>query len=284
MPADEYASTKALRENRLIKNVEMGIVNDKGEITWINVTAAPIPLKDYGVAITYNDITERRKAEEDLLKSKKKSELLNINLNKVREDERMLISRELHDELGQSLTAVKMDLSSIRENTGDIKSVTPKLDKTLKLVDGIIKDVQRISSELRPGILDDLGLTSAIEWYCEEFEARTSIKCELNLEEIRFKNPQKNTGVYRILQESLTNIARHSEAKNVIVRLEQIKEDINLVIRDDGIGIPEEKMESNSSLGLIGIRERIKQFNGRIDIESFKDKGTKISVIIPIDN
>jgi signal transduction histidine kinase len=196
----------------------------------------------------------------------------------------MLISRELHDELGQSLTAVKMDLSSILKNTGNIKSVTPKLDKTLKLVDGIIKDVQRISSELRPGILDDLGLTSAIEWHCEEFEARTGIKCELNLEEIRIKNPQKNTGIYRILQESLTNIARHSEAKNVIVRLKQIKEDINLVIRDDGIGIPEEKMESNSSLGLIGIRERIKQFNGRIDIESVKDKGTKISVIIPIDN
>jgi len=230
------------------------------------------------------NITDHKRIEKELLKAKEEVELLRINMIEVRENERALIARELHDELGQSLTAIKLNLSLIRKNTADIKTANLKLDKTIKMVNGIIKDVQRISSELRPGILDDLGLTSAIEWYCEEFSARSGIKCKLKLEEIQITNHQKNTGIYRILQEGITNISRHAKAKNVIVMLKQIKKDINLVIRDDGIGIPEEKIESRNSLGIIGIKERVKHFNGRFEFKSVKGKWTKIIIFIPIDD
>jgi signal transduction histidine kinase len=141
--------------------------------------------------------------------------------------------------------------------------------------------VQRISSDLRPGILDELGLVSAIEWYCDEFEKRTGIKCNLKLDNSDYEDAQINLTFFRVLQETLTNVIRHAKASSVSIKLQKLIKGATMIIRDNGIGIPEEKIRSTKSFGLISMRERVKQFNGTIDISSKKDYGTKLAIFIP---
>jgi len=141
--------------------------------------------------------------------------------------------------------------------------------------------VQRISSDLRPGILDDLGLVSAIEWYCEEFEKRTGIRCKLKLDNSDFNDSKMNLTFFRALQETLTNVIRHAKASSVNVKLHQTNKGVTLVVQDNGIGIPEEKIESHKSLGLISMRERVRQFGGKVDISSEKGKGSQFIIFIP---
>jgi signal transduction histidine kinase len=166
-----------------------------------------------------------------------------------------------------------------------IKEINPeaaaKLQDMIELVTGTIKDVQRISSDLRPGILDDLGLAAAIEWYCDEFEKRTGIRCSVTLDDSIFGDPQKNLIFFRVLQEALTNVIRHANASSVTIKLHHTQKGITLAIMDNGIGITREKVESAKSLGLIGIRERIRQFGGKVGISSEKGQGTKLTVFIP---
>jgi two-component system sensor histidine kinase UhpB len=156
-----------------------------------------------------------------------------------------------------------------------------RLSNMVELVSGTIKNVQRISSDLRPGILDDLGLVSAVEWYCNEFEERSGIKCSLKLDNSDYNDSQINLVFFRVLQETLTNVLRHASASFVKVNLRKSYKGITMTIHDNGVGIPEEKINSNKSLGLISIRERVKQFNGKIDISSIKGNGTKLIVFMP---
>ena len=156
-----------------------------------------------------------------------------------------------------------------------------KLEGMIELVSSTIKDVQRISSALRPGILDDLGLTAAIEWYSDEFEKRTGIKCSLKLDDSIFGDSQKNLIFFRVLQEALTNVIRHANASSVSILLHQSKQGTTMTIQDNGIGIHPEKVESGKSLGLIGMRERVRQFGGKVDISSGKEQGTKLTIFIP---
>jgi PAS domain S-box-containing protein len=229
------------------------------------------------------DITERKQVEKEAGKVREQLEQLNKHLIKVREDERGLISRDIHDELGQSLTAIKIDLHWVLENVGDKPAVKQKLNNMLKMVSGTIATVQRITSDLRPGILDDLGLASAIEWYCEEFEKRTGIQCRMDLEDIQPQDPQKIITLFRILQEALTNVIRHAHAKNVTIKLSRLHDAVNLEIQDDGIGISQEKIDFKSSLGLIGIRERVRQFGGEFEIFSPNNNGTGLRISIPLN-
>jgi PAS domain S-box-containing protein len=229
------------------------------------------------------DITERKQAEEEMRNARTQLEQLNKHLIRVREDERALISRNIHDELGQSLTAIKIDLHWALENIGDKPALNQKLNNMLEIVSSTITTVQRIASELRPGILDDLGLASAIEWYCEEFEKRTGIQCRMDLEDIQSQDPQKTLTLFRILQESLTNVIRHAHAKNVTIKLSRLKEAFKLEIQDDGIGISQKKIDSKDSLGLIGIRERVRQLGGEFEIFKQKDKGTGLCISIPLN-
>jgi PAS domain S-box-containing protein len=243
-----------------------------------------------GGMITYTEvITERKlaeqaskRADDEVRKAKDQLEQLNKHLTQVREDERARISRDLHDELGQSLTALKIDLHRTRDNSDNGSALNEKLDIMLDIVDTTIKNVQRIASELHPAILADLGLTAAIEWYCEEFETRSGINCHADLEEVQLKDSHKNLSLFRILQEALTNVIRHANANMVHVKLTRLGEDICLEINDDGIGIGQEILYANNSLGLIGMRERTKQFNGQIEILSSKNNGTTIRISLPI--
>ena len=231
--------------------------------------------------ILYDDITERELAEDEIRKSKKLLEDLHKHLDEIRENERALISREIHDQIGQSLTALKLDLNWMDKYVDADPDAAAKLQGMIVLVTDTIKDVQRISSELRPGILDDLGLAAAIEWYCDEFEKRTAVKCSLKLDGSIIGNPQKNLVFFRVLQEALTNVIRHANASSAAIELHQTQKGMTLAIQDNGIGITREKIESATSLGLIGMRERIKQFGGKVDISSKKGLGTKLTVLIP---
>lgn len=225
----------------------------------------------------------RKKAEEELKNTKKALELLNQHLDEIREEERAAISREIHDNLGQSLTALKIDLNHLREKIPENSVESVKLGKMSDLVTEIIKDVQRIAAELRPPILDDLGLASAMEWYIHEFQERTGIQCDINLMEVQFPAEKKNLTLYRILQEGLTNVARHSMAKTVSVRLDHSDDMISLQIADNGTGLEQSKINSFSSLGFIGIRERLKVYNGTLEILSSPGQGTTLNISIPFN-
>jgi two-component system sensor histidine kinase UhpB len=226
------------------------------------------------------NITERMLAKEEIRESKKLFEDLHKHLNEIIENERASISREIHDQIGQSLTALKLDLNWMHKDINTNPDAVAKLEVMIELVSNSIKNVQRISSDLRPGILDDLGLAAAIEWYCDEFEMRTGIKCSLRLSESNFNDSQKNLVFFRVLQEALTNVIRHANASSVTIKLHQSKQGTTMTIQDDGIGMHPGKAESGKSLGLIGMRERVKQFGGKFDILSKKGEGTKLTIFI----
>ena len=233
--------------------------------------------------LTAVDITDRKNYEKEIIHSREKYELLNQHILRVREEERLHISREIHDELGQALTALKIDLNWLHDHIDDQKSID-KVAKMITITNDTLSQVQRISSELRPGMLDDLGLTSAIKWYCNEFVERTGIQCQLTLEEPDNEDSEINLVFYRVLQEALTNVARHSKAVNIHVRFWLEGKMLTLLIEDDGIGISPEIIASNRSLGLIGIQERARQYGGRVEISGIKNKGTKIAVVLPVKN
>ena len=208
-------------------------------------------------------------------------EILNKHFMQVREDERARISREIHDEFGQSMTILKLDLNWMRENLENKIQSIEKINKLIEISNDLIKNIQRISSELRPRMLDDLGLVSSIEWYCGEFEERTGINCKLSLDDIIISNSEKKLAYFRILQEALTNVARHAKAKNIIIKLKKLKKSIKLIIIDDGTGMEIEKLSSINSTGIMGMKERVRLCNGNLKITSKIGVGTKLTTIIP---
>lgn len=221
-----------------------------------------------------------RISEEETKLAKSKVEELNDHLIRAVEEERSNISLQVHDELGQSMTALKMDLSWIRQNMNQPDLVQAKLDKMIQMTNEVIHRVQRISSELHPGVLDDLGLNAAIDWYCSEFTERSGIACELFLDEKEPDTQKLQLAMFRIIQEALTNVLRHSKADKVSIELITSPE-ILLTISDNGIGIPAEKIESGKSFGLIGMRQRIAQCGGNIEFKGEPGKGSTIFVQIP---
>jgi two-component system sensor histidine kinase UhpB len=257
-------------------NGEGIFVHKDGTRRWWSVDA--VLLTDTRFLGYTRDITERKKFELEVTKANEQLELLNQYLIDAREDERALISRDLHDELGQTLTALKLDLNWVRGNIRDISNSTEKLNKMIEMTNDIIKKVQRISSELRPGLLDDLGLASTIEWYCGEFEERTGIRCNLAVEDLLSADPKNDLALFRILQEALTNVIRHSRASSVNIELHYSEQVIIMTIDDNGIGMPFEKIESSNSLGLIGMRERARQRGGKVEFVT--KEGTKIIITI----
>jgi signal transduction histidine kinase len=220
----------------------------------------------------------RAESEERTHDDEKKLKALSERLLVVQEEERTRIARELHDDLGQSLTALKMDVIGLMEKTD---SHSPIAERILRTLDATVTSVQRISSELRPSILDDLGLAAALESEARLFEIRTGIECELSLADAAI-DPRAATAIYRIVQEALTNVARHSNASRVEIRLRQRDGELLLDIRDDGRGVTGAEMSDPASLGLVGIRERADLMGGTAMFEGVANRGTIVSVRIPI--
>jgi signal transduction histidine kinase len=220
-------------------------------------------------------------SEIKLLQAKKQLEQVNQHLINAIEEERTNISYKVHDELGQSMTALKMDLNWVRQNLQEKELSERKLNRMITSVNEIIQKVQRISLEMHPGILDDLGLVAAIEWYCKDFEERTNIPCKLTLEELTEENASVNLAFFRILQEAMTNVIRHSQATKVNIELINMKNEFIMMISDNGTGIPAEKLNSPNSFGIMSMRQRAQLCGGKIDFSSLPGNGLLIEVRIP---
>lgn len=207
---------------------------------------------------------------------------LSAHVESVREDERTGIAREIHDVLGQALTALKMDLAWLARRTTGQEPLLEKLHAMSEATDEIIQQVRRISTELRPGVLDDLGLLAAIEWQAQEFEGRTGTLCtvESNLGDAKLPR-DVSTAIFRIFQEALTNVARHAEARHVGVHLDLADNVLDLEVRDDGKGITHAQAGNPRSLGLLGIRERARRLGGRATVAAGTEGGTVVSVRVP---
>ncbi len=234
--------------------------------------------------ILAHDVTEKIIAEEKLKESHMQLRQLSSHMENIREEERTSIAREIHDELGQQLTGLKMDASWLSKKIpAENKIVRDKIAGMIALIDETVKVVRRISSELRPGILDDLGLIDALDWQSSEFEKRTAIRCRFRsmLKDARF-DKNLSTGIFRVYQETLTNVARHSNASEIKTLLEEANGVFTLSMRDNGIGFDEKEIKNKNTLGLLGMRERATMFGGNLVIESTIGKGTSIILEVPM--
>lgn len=230
----------------------------------------------------FRDQTERKRAEIELLESNRQLQSLSASLQNYREEERARIARELHDELGQLLTGIRMEVSWLRGRLQPDQQVL--IDKAASLkgqIDQTIATVRRISSELRPLALDDLGFSAAASWYVDQFSQRTGLPVELSLPDV---DPERGdavaTALFRVLQESLTNVARHAQAGKVEVRLDHANGTWALSVRDDGIGFVHEAGKCGD-IGLVGMRERAQNLGGRFSVISAPGRGTLVEVVIP---
>ena len=227
---------------------------------------------------------ERFLAHEELRTSQMELRNLSLYLQTAREEERTRIAREIHDELGQALTALKMDLSWLKKRLGpEQDSLEAKTATMEQVIDATMRTIHRLSGELRPGILDDLGLAAAIEWQAGEFENRTGIPCRVQVspEEITLDR-ERSTAVFRIFQEALTNVARHAQATEVTASLQTREGAVELEVADDGRGITKPELASPRSFGLLGIRERVLFLGGAVAISGAPGKGTTVRVEIPL--
>jgi PAS domain S-box-containing protein len=260
--------------------------NKNGHYFWVEVSLkrAFIDGKDQVLAIL-RDITERKKADDELKASREQLRHLTSHLDSIREEEGKRIAREIHDDLGQALTCLMMDISFLNKRiSGNQQDLIEKTTSMIKLVDSTIKTVQKITSELRPVLLDELGLFAAMEWQIQGFQARTGIRCKLSYN--RCKNfdldQDLSTTIFRIFQESLTNISRHARATKVQVVLTHTQNNVSLEVKDNGIGIDHKSISDSQSFGLIGIRERVIFRGGQFTIQGLRNLGTTVHVSIPL--
>ncbi len=266
---------------------EMRLRRADGEYRWFLIRTAPLRDGQGGIVKWFGssvDIEDQKQAVEALLRSKQQLHALIGRLNTVREDEAKRIARELHDDLGQKLTALNMELAHL-ETTLAASSVNQRaqIEQMHSVVDQMIEAVQEISSELRLGQLDVLGLTAAIEWQLKEFSHRSRIPCSVTrLDEIESLSDAQNTAVFRILQEALTNIVRHAGATRVAVSLQAGTEEVVLKIRDNGRGATASELNDRKAIGLLGMRERAQSVGGTVAITSEPGVGTTVLVTIPL--
>ena len=241
-----------------------------------------------GSVSVLTDITDRREVELELRRSQEELRSLSHHIQSVREKESKRMAGEIHDVLGQQLTALKIDLSWLLSRVAPLgesgKEIQDRIGAMSDLVDKTIQSVQKISAELRPVLLDDLGLGPAIEWLAQDFENRTKIKCRVRLscDDIDL-DPDRSTSIFRISQEALTNVARHAKATAIDISLGEQNGALVLRISDNGKGIKENEIYAPSSLGLMGMRERLRPFSGKLEISGIPDKGTALTVTLPLE-
>lgn len=233
--------------------------------------------------VMLRDITPRLAAERALQRSHEELRELSANLLSVREEEKSRIARELHDDLGQQLTALKMDVSSIEAAPGIDADARAQLRGMQRLIDATVASMRRIAVDLRPVMLDDLGLLPAIEWLVNDFTIRYGIEVQPRIDGMLTDfSRDSSTAIFRIVQEALTNVARHSGASRVELELRQEADCCVVRVVDDGQGTHERVDARRKSFGLIGIRERVNQLNGSVSIETAVGHGFAVIVTLPL--
>jgi signal transduction histidine kinase len=269
----------AMKEQRYICNTDYYEPLD----LWQENHIYPSPL---GISVFIRDVSARMRAEEQLKETNRQLRQLTSHLERVREEEQKRIAREIHDELGQQVTGLKMDVSWVRKKIGEGEALTRVDDRLVQmsdLVDSTIQTIRKISSQLRPRVLDDFGLVTALEWQSGDFEKRFSIPVKFTSSVRELEVPTDlATGLFRAYQESLTNIARHAEANEVTSSLQMTDSTIVLSIHDNGKGFDVRKARTRNTLGLLGMEERVRMMNGDLDIFSKPGQGTAITISVPV--
>ena len=251
------------------------------------ITATPFRGPDgtlIGIVEDFKDISERKRSEKQIMESQRKLRSLAVHLQVVREEERERIAHEIHDELGQSLTALKMDLHWLRCKLPKAEDLLVEKTITMStLIDTTVQSVKRLISELRPRLLDDFGLSAAMEWQVDEFMKRTGIQCDIRLEkEEIILDEAISIAVFRIFQETLTNITRHADATWVTISLKKSATILEMRVFDNGKGISKEQLSAPHSFGIIGMRERAYSLGGNLVISGTRGEGTTLVLTIPI--
>ena len=284
-PDCREALTRLLERQGVVQGFEYEVRRRDGSTIWISESVRAVRDEKGKVRYyegTIEDITERKRSEEELQQTLGQVRTLSRRLEVVREDERTRIARELHDELGVRLTCLKMDLS--RLNDASRPKLEEKVLSMIEQVDTTIAAVQGLVAELRPGVLDDLGLVAAIEWQCRDFERRSGIRCLVDSSEEDIPlDSAKATAAFRICQEALTNVVRHARAKEIRVHLDTLDRELLLEIHDDGQGILPEKVTDAGSLGLLGMRERAAAVGGALQIVGLRGQGTTVTLRLPCE-
>ena len=263
----------------------------KADSTYIDVYDRGYIMRDdkgkaYRMIGAMTDISEMKKTVELLKNSYEDIRRLASHLEKIREEERITIAREIHDELGQQLTVLKMDISWIKKNMSPKEEKgKQKITDLLQMIDLTIKTVRRISSELRPSVLDDLGLIAALEWLSNDFEKRSGIKTRFvaDITDLDL-DAGINTALFRIFQESLTNVARHAQASEVYASLKKENEKLLISIKDNGKGFVISSIANKKTLGILGIKERVALLQGEYEIISSPGEGSTVKVMVPVSS
>jgi PAS domain S-box-containing protein len=289
---DKYVDTdmKVVKSGQRIRYEEQRF-SAAGEVRWFDTIKTPIfdaQGKVIGTSGISREITDRKRAEQELRESRAQLRELSAYLQSVREEERTRIARELHDELGQTLTAIQLGLgvldSAVRADS-PASTLTTGLESMTAMVESATNAVQRLATDLRPPILDGLGLAAALDWQLEAFSERSGIKYELSLPPQLQFGGDVDTAIFRIMQEALTNISRHAEASQVEVTLQLSDTELVLGISDNGKGMLLSNPSQRRRLGLVGMRERAHMLGGELKIQSSPGKGTQIELRLPlVDN
>jgi len=272
--------------------IEFKIIHKNGAEKWLNQKSVLIgnekDIPEFYEAII-TDVTLSKNNENKIEEYNQKLRAFASRLQTIREEERTDIAREIHDQLGQDLTVLKMDISMLskdlskKEKISEIKNIFCELEIIMKTIDRLINTVRKIATELRPDVLDKLGLLEAIQWQAEEFEKRTTVDCTVifnNAELVLDK--EKEVSLYRVFQETLTNIARHAEASEVKINFNAGEENLTLTIEDNGKGITNNQTQKSTSLGILGMNERIMLLGGNLEIKGDEGKGTKVTIKVPL--
>ena len=292
---DQYRMAHKSGLARFLATGENEILNQQIEISGLRRNGASIPIEisvsatkienSYLFTGIIRDITQRKQSERDLIQSRERLRNLNNQLQSVREEEKAHIAREIHDELGQALTMLKFDVSWLeKEASKKTPKVIEKTQSMKGLIENTIKVVQRIATELRPQMLDIMGLCETLKWQNNEFQKRTGTICELIIEPEKIVvDPEISTALFRIYQEALTNVARYAKATQVQTSFKKQSNSLVLEIKDNGIGMDEKIVDDPHSLGLIGIRERVIIWGGKFHLRSDPGKGTTLTIVIPLN-
>ena len=285
-PESGFLGGCVLKEGGVFRKDEDIFWCKDGSLMPVSIVVSAIMEDGKAVAsvVAFQDISQRKQAERELLESREQLRDLSVHQQSMREEERTRIARELHDELGQMLTGVKLDATWLATRlSAEQPNIVDKITSMSQLIDETLDAMRRVAADLRPVMLDDLGLAAAVEWLTEEFGKRTGIGIQLELELGHEDDisAEVATAIFRIVQECLTNVARHAEAEHVLISLDCHNGKLMLLLSDDGKGLPAAGERKHNSYGVIGMRERAHSLGGTLHLLSIPGKGTAVVAIIP---